>query len=190
MVDELETLKKDRTNSLLRIDELERQVHVAAKADTTQRPKKNKANKKKKGKYDTSGDHLVVRIDGFQRKEEELTAVLKQKEDQRYQATQQVIALEEKLSSSQRYIENLQHRYQEMVDSNKQMEGEIKQLHEIAPEDIPEDVDVRVLVSQLRARVSTLERENQQVKEHTKQQSKHIQIMKQHEEGIEVGMYV
>ena len=77
-----------------------------------------------------------------------------------------------------------------MVDVKPKMEGEMKQLYEITPEDIPEDVDVRVLVSQLRARVSTLERENQQVKEHTKQQSKHIQIMKQHEEGIEVGMYV
>ena len=48
------------------------------------------------------------------------------------------------------------------------------------------NVDVSVLVSQLRARVNILERENQQVKEHTKQQSRQIQIMKQQEEGIEV----
>ncbi len=53
-------------------------------------------------------------------------------------------------------------------------------------DEVPEDVDVSVLVSQLRARVITLERENQQVKEHTKQQSRQIQIMKQQEEGIEV----
>ena len=46
--------------------------------------------------------------------------------------------------------------------------------------------DVSVLVSQLRARVSMLERENQQVKEHTKKQSREIQIMKQQKEGIEV----
>ncbi len=46
--------------------------------------------------------------------------------------------------------------------------------------------DVNVLVSQLRARVSMLERENQQVKEHTKKQSREIQIMKQQKEGIEV----
>ncbi len=50
----------------------------------------------------------------------------------------------------------------------------MKRLLEIAP--IPEDVDVRVLVSQLQVLVSQLqayvnmfERENQQVKEHTKQ---------------------
>ncbi len=53
-------------------------------------------------------------------------------------------------------------------------------------DEVPEDVDVSVLVSQLRARVNILERENQQVKEHTKQQSRQIQIMKQQEEGIEV----
>ncbi len=46
--------------------------------------------------------------------------------------------------------------------------------------------DVNVLVSELQARVSMLERENQQVKEHTKKQSREIQIMKQQKEGIEV----
>ncbi len=158
-----------------------------------QKQQKQKSGKKKsKGKNDVDGAQLIAKIDDFQKIEEQFKSDLEQKEEQRHQATQQVIALREELSSSRHYIENLQHRYQEMVDSNKKMEGEMKQLHEIAPEDIPEDVDVRVLVSQLRARVSTLERENQQVKEHTKQQSREIQIMKQHEEGIEVynNMYI
>ncbi len=54
-----------------------------------------------------------------------------------------------------------------MVYANQKMEGETKRLLEIAP--IPEDVDVRVLVSQLQGHVNMFERENQQVKEHTKQ---------------------
>ncbi len=184
--DELETLRKDREDSLLRIADLERQVQIAeqsvrlkegAATDIKKLPKKKKAGRKKTKSID--GAHLVARIDDFHRNEEKLTAELKQKEDQRYQATQQVIALREQLSTLQHHIENLKY-------ANKQMEGEMKQLLEIAPEDIPDDVNVRVLIAQLRARVSMLERENQQIKVHTEEQSKQVPIMDQEQKGIEV----
>ncbi len=197
--DELETLRNYHTDSLLRIADLERRVQIAEQSallkesaitDLMKQQTQKSGRKKSKGKHDVDGAHLIAKIDDFQKIEEQFKSDLQQKEEQRCQATQQVIALREELNSSRHHIENLQHRYKEMVDANQKMEGEMKQLHEITPEDIPEDVDVRVLVSQLQARVSTLERENQQVKEHTKQQSKHIQIMKQREEGIKVRICI
>ncbi len=198
--DELVTLRKDHADSLLRIADLERQVQIAeesarlkesAIADLMEPQKQKSGRKKSKRKHDIDGGaQLIAKIDDFQKTEEKLTSDLKQKEEQRYQATQQVLTLREELSSSRHHIDNLQQRYKEMVDEYQKMEGEMKQLLEITPEDIPEDVDVKVLVSQLRARLSMFERENQQVKVHTKQQSRQIQIMKQQEEGIEVRMYM
>ncbi len=182
----METLQPDRADSLLRIAELVQRVEIAeqgvrlkegAIADLMKPQKQKYGRKKSEGIIDRA------KIDDF---EEKLTSDLKQKEEQRYQATQQVLALREELSSSRHHIENLQQRYKEMVGANQKMEGEMKQLLEITPEDIPEDVDVSLLVSRLRARLSTFERENQQVKVHTKQQSRQIQIMKQKQEGIEV----
>ena len=196
MKDELETLKKDHAVGLLKITELERQVHVAERSARSKEDtiadliKAQKLQSGRKGKHDVNGTQLIAKIDNFQKIEEQFKSDLQHKEEQRFQATQQVIALREELNSSRHHIENLQHKHKEMVDVNQKMEGEMKQLYEITPEDIPEYVDVRVLVSQLQARVSTLERENQQVKEHTKQQSKHIQIMKQREEGIKVRICI
>ena len=192
----METLQKDRADSLLRIAELEQQVEIAEQSARLKEgaianlQKRKSGRKKSKGKLDNDGAKFIAKIDDFQKIEEKLTSDLKQKEEQRYQATQQVLALREELSSSRHHIENIQQRYKEMVDANQKMEGEMKQLLEITPEDIPEDVDVKVLVSQLRARLSMFERENQQVKVHTKQQSRQIQIMKQEQEGIEVRTYV
>ncbi len=191
----METLQPDRADSLLRIAELEQRVEIAEQsarlkegviANLMKSQKQKSGRKKSEGKHDIGGAQLIAKIDDFQKIEEKLTSELKQKEEQRYQATQQVLALREELSSSRHHNENLQQRYKEMVDANQKMEGEMKQLLEIAPEDIPEDVDVRVLVSQLRARVNMLERENQQVKVHTKQQSRRIQTLKQEQEGVEV----
>ncbi len=185
----METLQKDRADSLLRSDELEQRLEIAERsarlkegaiADLTQKQKIGRRKNSPK-KHDTA--QLIAKIDNFQKTEEKLMSELKQKEEQRYQATQQVLALREELSSSRHHIENLKQR---MVDATQTMEGEMKQLLEITPEDIPEDVDVGVLVSQLRARLSMFERENQQAKV----QSRQIQIMKQEQEGIEVCMYM
>ncbi len=195
----METLQPDRADSLLRIAELEQRVEIAEQSARLKegvianpmKPQKQKSGRKKsEGKHDIGAAQFIAKIDDFQKIEKNLTSELDQKEEQRYQATQQVLTLREELSSSRHHIENIQQRYKEMVDEYQKIEGDMKQLLEIAPEDIPEDVDVRVLVSQLQARVNMFERENQQVKVHTKQQSRQIQIMKQEQEGIEVRMYM
>ena len=195
-------MRKYNAESTLRIAELERRAHVAeASAQSkdgaiAQLMARVTSSSSRHDDVDVSG--LLTKIDDFQTTGEELKRDVKAEEEQRYQATQEVIALRNELDSSQDQIEVLKSQYKDSLEKCEQLQEkltEANKLLEVGPEDsdVPKDVDVNVLVSQLRRRVKMLEKESQQlqqIRDHMKAQSREIQLLKQQEEGIQVEDHI